>query len=301
MKEDEDGMNAPVTTLHRFDALEERLSETPDRAALYADAGFSTMLADRLDRLLKRPDMILSLDVFDTLLLRDNSAEVSRFVEFGAAMAEVATLAGVPVDADTAFLARYRGTRASYRTTRAVKGCREGSLGEIHRVASRLLVGDDSLTADFIAAELAAEQRRLAINPALATYISEFKARGGRVALVSDMYMHRDQILTLLTGAGVDMAQVDLLISSADTKVSKGSGGIFPLVEEALDATPDQFVHLGDSFRGDVRQPRLRGWAAQFLPLSRADVLARQTDHKTTMADLSSRLGFAPEIAMPKG
>lgn len=186
-----------------------------------------------------------------------------------------------------------------------MNGSREGSLSEIHRVASRLLVGDDSLTADFIDAELAAEQRRLAVNPALATYISDFKARGGRVALVSDMYMHRDQILTLLTKAGVDMAQIDLLISSADTKVTKGSGGIFPpLVEEALGARPDQFVHLGDSFRGgDVRQPRLRGWTAQFLPpLSRADVAARQADHKTTMADVSSRLGFAPpEIAMPKG
>ncbi|WP_421702452.1 HAD family hydrolase [Aliiroseovarius sp.] len=294
-------MNAPVTTFHRFDALEDRLTEAPDRVALYADAGFAAMLTDRLDHLLKRPDMILSLDVFDTLLLRDNSAEVTRFVEFGAAMADVAQGAGVDVDADTAFLARHRGTRASYRTTRAVNGCREGSLSEIHRVASRLLVGDDRLTADFIAAELAAEQRRLTVNPALAAYVAEFKARGGRVALVSDMYMHRAQILTLLTGAGVDMDQVDLLISSADTKVTKGSGGIFPLVEEALGATPDQFVHLGDSFRGDVRQPRLRGWAAQFLPLSRTDVVARQADHKTTMADLSSRLGFAPKIAMPKG
>lgn len=88
-------MNAPVTTLHRFDALEDRLTDAPDRVALYADAGFATMLADRLDQLLKHPpDMILSLDVFDTLLLRDNSAEVTRFVEFGAAMAEAARRPG---------------------------------------------------------------------------------------------------------------------------------------------------------------------------------------------------------------
>ncbi|WP_300514862.1 hypothetical protein [Aliiroseovarius sp.] len=294
-------MTAPVTTLHRFDALEDRLTGAPNRLALYADAGFAAKLTDRLDRLLNRPDMVLSLDVFDTLLLRDNSAEVSRFVEFGAAMAGIARTAGFDVDPDTAFLARHRGTRASYRTTLRVKGCREGSLHEIHRVASRLLVGDDSQAAAFITAELAAEQRRLTLNPALASYVAEFKSRGGRVALVSDMYMHRDQILSLLTGAGVEMDQVDLLISSADTKVSKGSGGIFPLVEEALGAVPEQFVHLGDSFRGDVRQPRLRGWAAQFLPLSRADVEARQADHKKTMAELSSRLGFTPEIAMPKG
>ena len=294
-------MNAPVTTLHRFDAVETRLTDAPDRAALYADAGFAALLADRLDQLLARPGMILSLDVFDTLLLRDNSAEATRFLEFGAAMARVAQGAGIEVSAEEAFLARHRGTRASYRTTRAVNGCREGSLVEIHRVASRLIAGDVRLADGFIAAELATEARRLSINPALSAIMADFKARGGRVALVSDMYMHRAQIRGLLTGAGVDLGLVDLLISSADTKVSKSSGGIFPLVEEALAARPDQFVHLGDSFQGDVRQPRAHGWAAQFLPLSTADVVARRADHHATMGRLQDALGFVPDIAEPKG
>ncbi len=294
-------MTAPVTTFHRFDALEMQLTDAPDRAALYGDAGFATQLADRLDQMLLRPGMILSLDVFDTLLLRDNSAEVTRFMALGAAMAAILRDAGVEVSPDEAFLARYRGTVASYRTTRAVEGCREGSLSEIHRVASRLLFGDDSLAGAFIEAELATEAQRLTLNPALLHYLTDFKARGGRVALVSDMYMHRGQIRDLLAQVGMDLGLVDLLISSADTKVTKASGGIFPLVEKALDAGPGQFLHLGDSFRGDVRMPRQRGWAAQFLPLSRADVAARQADHRTTLSSLSDRLGFAPAIAMPKG
>ncbi len=294
-------MTAPVTTLHRFDALEMQLTDAPDRAALYGDAGFATQLVDRLDQMLPEPGMILSLDVFDTLLLRDNSAEVTRFMAIGAAMAAIVCDAGVEVSPDEAFLARYRGTVASYRTTRAVNGCREGSLREIHRVASRLLFGDDSLAGAFIKAELAAEAQCLTLNPALLHYLTGFKARGGRVALVSDMYMHRGQIRDLLAQVGMDLGLVDLLISSADTKVTKASGGIFPLVEKALDAGPGQFLHLGDSFRGDVRMPRQRGWVAQFLPLSRADVAARQADHMATLSSLSDRLGFAPAIAMPKG
>lgn len=291
-------MNAPVTTLHRFDALETALTDAPDRVALYRDAGFVLQLNERLDQMLDQPGMILSLDVFDTLLLRDNSAEVTRFLEFGA---EMARIIGDGVSADQAFLARHQGTRASYRTTRAVDGCREGSLTEIHRVASRLLVGDDSLAQDFIEAELTVEATHLSLNPALNSFVADFKSRGGRVALVSDMYMHRDQIRQLLAGAGLDLGLVDLLISSADTKVTKGSGGIFARVEEALGAQPNQFLHLGDSFRGDVRQPRAHGWKAQFLPLSAADVAARRADHYATMSGLEARLGFAPDIAVPKG
>ncbi len=289
-------MNAPVTTFHRFDDIEARLTDAPDRAALYRDAGFAARLGDRLDQLLERPGMVLSLDVFDTLLLRDNSSEVTRFCEFGAAMA---ALAGGDVSADQAFLARLLGTQATYRATTAVDGCREGSLSEIHRTASRLLVGGDHLADAFLQAELDAEQPRLSLNPLLVSYVADFKSRGGRVVLVSDMYMHRAQIRQLLDGCGFDMGLVDLLISSADTKVSKGSGGIFPLVEQALGAAPRDFVHLGDSFRGDVRGARMRGWTAQFLPLSRADIAARQADHVATMRALRDRLGFVPTIAMP--
>lgn len=289
-------MNAPVTTFHRFDEIEACVTDAADRAALYRDAGFATRLGDRLDHLLDRPGMILSLDVFDTLLLRDNSSEVTRFCEFGAAMA---ALAGGDVTPDQAFLARLLGTQATYRATTAVDGCREGSLRELHRTASRLLVGADRLADAFIQAELDAELPRLSLNPFLASYVADFKLRGGRVVLVSDMYMHRDHIRQLLTGCGFDMGLVDLLKSSADTKVSKGSGGIFPLVEQALGAAPADFLHLGDSFRGDVRAPRARGWAAQFLPLSKADIAARQADHLATMARLRDRLGFVPTIVMP--
>ena len=287
-------------TLHHFDTLERSLTEAGDRHALWSSQAFADRLTAHLDAVLSSQD-VLSLDVFDTLVLRDNSAEISRFVAIGAemqALAEDRLKRGL--GAQEGFLARWLGTRASYRATEAVQGCREGSLTEIQRTASRLLIGSDALTEPFIEVELAHEATRISPNPVLVAYMHRHRARGGRVLLLTDMYMHAPQVADLLTRVGISGDSYDHLISSADTKVSKASGGIFALAEDAMQAGPDRFLHLGDSFRGDVQRPKQHGWRAQHLPLSLADIAERQADHDKSVAMLTETLGYAPDIARPR-
>lgn len=294
-----------ITTLHRLDPIADALDCSDDRMALYADPAFAEMLEARLAGLLPAGGGVLSLDVFDTLVLRDNSAEITRFVAFGAAMAEAARRAAPEggaraVTAEDAFLARQWGTFASYRATDRVKGAGEGSLTEIHRTASRLLVGDDRLAEAFIEAELDAEALRMRANPFWTRFIPAHRARGGRVLLLSDMYMHAPQIAALLARLGIGEDAYDLLLSSADTKVSKASGGLFALAEDRLSAGPGAFVHLGDSLKGDYQMPRRQGWASVLLPVSAGDLAARQADHLATAAELHRRIGHVPQIAFPK-
>jgi hypothetical protein len=67
------------------------------------------------------------------------------------------------------------------------------------------------------------------------------------------MYMHADQIAELLARSGIRADLYDALYSSADTKVSKASGGIFDRIDEAAHA--HRVVHVGDSLRGDYLNP----------------------------------------------
>ena len=290
-----------VSSYYRFDEIEGQLGMAPNgRAKLFSESSFTKDLATRLDTLLdgKR---ILSLDVFDTLVLRDNSSEITRFFEVGGRMAEIASASSATsVSQIDAFVARQLGTKATYRASRVENGCREGSLTELHQTASRILTGNDGLAEDFVFAELQNESTRIVPNPFLVDYVGRYREAGGKVVLITDMYMHADHVETLLDMLGIASEDYDFLISSADTKVSKSSGGIFPLVEKEMEAQPDQFVHMGDSFRGDVAKPIAAGWQALHLPISEFDILERRHDHLATSAMLSSEHGLEFDIAMPR-
>lgn len=291
---------ATVTSIHRFDDIESQLTNAKTgRRDLFFSTGFASLLAERLDGLLAGAN-ILSMDVFDTFVLRDNSSEITRFYEIGGKMATLASdHAKREIAQVDAFVARHLGTKASYRASAKIRGCREGSLSEIHTTASRLLVRDSILCSAFVEAELDMEASRIDPNPFLVDYATRHRAKGGRVALLTDMYMHADQVACLLQLLGIPDAAYDCLISSADTKVSKASGGIFRNMQEKMQALPSDFVHIGDSFRGDVAQPIQHGWQALHLPLAHFDILERRKDHAKTANMLRNQFGIDIDIAMP--
>ncbi len=318
-------MRNDVTSVNRFDDIQGTLTAAPSRRQLLARKDFANALAHRLDAMLSGKNAVLSLDIFDTLLIRDNSSEITRFFEIGQRMADIVNAAAKTtkttkttkpaaktgrtaksgkraassVGAVDAFLARYFGTKASYRASTPVKGCREGSLSEIHATASRMLTGSAALADAFIEAELAYEATRMKPSRLLLDLVRRHKARKGRAVLLTDMYMHKTQVEALLGKLGLDKALFDLIVSSADTKVSKASGGIFAIVEQALKAEPSDFVHIGDSLRGDFRKPMEHGWQAVHLPIPDAEIVARRKDHLKTASMLASKHGISVNIAMP--
>ena len=281
--------------IERFDAIEGSLHGASSRAALFADRAFRKMLFERLEALMPT-NGILSLDVFDTLLLRDNSSELTRFVEIGARMAACAGNVN-PIDA---FLARHLATKASYRAGKTVNGCREGSLTEIYRTASRIIGRGVEMTENFIEAELDYETSRLSANHLLLDYVRIHCGKGGRTILVSDMYMHADQIKRLISKVGVNMDLFEQIFSSADSKVSKASGGIFDVVEESLSVEAGNFLHLGDSLCGDFQQPLAHGWKALHMPIPRAEIESRLCNHFAMAEKLKQKYNLVVDSAMPQ-
>jgi FMN phosphatase YigB (HAD superfamily) len=288
---------SPGRHLIRFDTIEAELAQTTDRQALLGNRRFRRALFARLDDLLLDDDGkpgLLSLDVFDTLLLRDGSSELRRFGEIGARMAAASGSDVHPVDA---FVARHLGTKASYRAGPRVDGCGEGSLVEIHRTAARILGLPAELAETFIEAEIDTEAGHVHANTLLVSYIRRHQARGGQTVLISDMYMHAPHIAELLARAGIRNDLFDAIYSSADTKVSKASGGIFERVAEA--AGCPIVLHVGDSLRNDFLNPRAFGWRAVLLPIPDALLSERHRDHDACLAELWKRyrLNLEGEIA----
>ncbi len=301
------------TTLYTFGDIERAAYTAPSRMTLFQDTSFKNMLFQRLDGLLSSERSVLSLDIFDTLLLRDNSSELTRFVEIGAAMAATMSnrtsaerklsraprkrFSGNDIDA---FLARQLGTKATYRARDRHRGYGEGSLTEIHTVSSRLLNGNDDYREKFIGAELQYETTRVEPNRLLLEYIDTHISRGGQVILVTDMYMHAKQVEELLALVNIDTKKFHAIFSSADTLISKACGLLFPEIEKRLGLHGLNFLHVGDSARGDFRQPINHGWRALHLPVSEIEIKARKTDHLATATMLRKYFDIEVDIAMPK-
>ena len=301
-------MAETMTTISRFGAFQERVALADSRLALDADPDYRRALFAEFDALLARRDAVLSLDIFDTLLLRDDSSELRRFWEIGHAMAAVVGDHGdgvpVKVDAADAFLLRCLGTQATYRAANRIDGCREGCLSEIHRTAARMIAGAGSrlantLHAAFVAAELDHEARRLHPATAILDYAARHREGGRTVILVTHTYMRESHVRALLARLDIPADAFDLILSSADTKVSKASGGIFALAERALGRGPEAFVHAGDSLDGDYRRPIGHGWRALHLPIALAERRRRRADHIAISDEIRERHGFVPEVALP--
>jgi FMN phosphatase YigB (HAD superfamily) len=277
--------------------LQRRISECRDRVALFDNSDFIQSLQLIFDSALSAADTVLSLDVFDTLLVRDNSSELSRFYEIGAEMSGACGRAGQQVLAIDAFLARQMGTKATYRASRKVMGAREGSLAEIHLTASRLLKLDDSWAEKFVECEIAYEATKITVNPFILKCVESFKARGGIVILLSDMYFHAEHIRMLLSELDLNERFFDHIYSSGDEKISKASGLIFGKIEKDLGRR--DFFHVGDSFRSDYVNPRRAGWGALHLPISASDLTARQASHDNAFDLIKRTHGITADVARP--
>lgn len=213
----------------------------------------------------------MSLDVFDTLLLRNDVPEARRFWEIAG---DCADRLGAG-DQLNHFRARQEAMRLSYRARPAVEGCRDGCINDVLRMQCGSLGLPTSRAAEMREIEISVEAASLAPNMGILQAAAEFRERGGTAILISDMDLDGDAIADIIRRVHNHAEVFDALFSSADCVVCKRSGRIFPFVEEALRLAPSDFVHWGDSLDGDVRRPRAAGWRSHHFPVSDAEVAQR--------------------------
>lgn len=275
----------PKPVVKRPGALQMSLLQCDDRVR-YLDANAQAVAGEIVAEYERRGSRCLSLDVFDTLLLRNDEPEAYRFFRMASdatkhmapelqsavkAPGRAAMIGKVKVTPQscTAFLARETATTMSYRMRPAVRGCREGHIDDILRVQARTLGIEDFAVLKAI--ELDIEATTLAPNPAIAMACKAVRERGGAVIAVSDMYLDGPSIEHLIRRCFRGKLPVDEVISSADRVVSKRSGVLFEDLASERGLQPGEFLHIGDSHLSDVRRPVEKGWRAMHFPISTAE------------------------------
>lgn len=227
------------------------MSEAPHaHNAQDADDARHGVTPDALATLLDSvPDArILSLDCFDTLLWRDTHGPRDIFH----------ALPGVAQQQRLWAEARAR------RAALVAHDRNEVSIAEIH--AALLPNADAAQRARAVAGELALERRHcFAFAPVVALMLSA-RARGMRVAIVSDTYLSAEQLRTLIRDAAGETvaACIDHVFTSSDHGRSK-SEGLFEDVLHATGAPARSVLHIGDNRAADVDAPRRLGIRARHL------------------------------------
>ena len=214
---------------------------------------------------------VLSLDVFDTMLLRGVHSELKRFRETAAI--DAARYPGI--SARTFYEARALAHHLTYHAKNAVQGCREPRAEAIFVCMANILALSGDAAEALAALELRYEEEHLHANPAVCNIVRRARRNGIPVVAVSDMYWSGGQIAELLRKCLPADVAVDRVFCSSDLGVSKASGLLYDRVLKELKCKPERMLHLGDNRDSDCIVPFLRhGIDAVWLP--RSDIYNRR-------------------------
>lgn len=234
---------------------------------------------DQLQRSVQDPQtQVVSVDVFDTLLLRDTIPESARFKAISALQANVLNdLAAVEISPTSLYLLRREAARTVYWTKTRRSGGREASWREIFQLMfdSLGVPVDEKWFALCAAQELRYEQERLRLNWPLSELLKDAQDRGKAVVCMSDMYLSSEQIKHLIdTSAGCEQGLP--IYSSADHGFGKGCGALYRKLAGDYSSEFPQIFHCGDNWYSDFIVPQSLGIRAQFLPRTKTWRMARK-------------------------
>lgn len=210
---------------------------------------------------------LVSVDVFDTLLLRTTKPEIQRFWEMSERFRM--TVDRADLVREDFFIARLEAVRAAYGNVPRTRQSREVMINEIYRLMLAQLEIPTTQSDAFLEEEIAYEVSQLTANRMLAEILKEASLQGVSIIYASDMYLPAAIIDRLLAAAGVDVP-FTAGYSSADISLSKRSGELFDWIIERQRVRPDRCLHLGDHPQGDAARPRERGWQSIHTPRSSA-------------------------------
>lgn len=240
-----------------------------------------------LSSILDRQPLLVSFDVFDTLLLR----RVEQPGDLFEAVGERASAMGLIRPGLTPVLFRLAREEAERRARIRVASAEVG-LAAIHAELRHLL----SETADpamLAALELEVEAEWIFANPLLLTVLQDLSAAGIPVVLLSDMYLSPADLARLLAAAGIGPELYNRLHVSAAEGCSKRDGGLFRLLLASYPGIPPgRIIHIGDDPLGDVAMARAAGLEAiHYVP---GPGLARLGERERSLMGLTTEAPLPP-------
>ncbi|HYC02701.1 MAG TPA: hypothetical protein VED40_05370 [Azospirillaceae bacterium] len=206
----------------------------------------------------------MSLDIFDTLLLRRVDTPADAFDIVGRRAVE-RNIIDEGVTPSLFRLVRQSAEQAARSKAQATRASTEVGLADIYAEAS---LGDPAALARI---ELEVERELVFANPLLLPWLEELARRGMRVVLLSDMYLSHAELTDLLLAAGIHGGLYAALYVSSGHGCSKRDGGLFhKLIADHPDILPDRILHMGDDPIADLAMPAGLGLRAlHYVPVPR--------------------------------
>ncbi|MFD2207935.1 hypothetical protein [Kiloniella antarctica] len=215
---------------------------------------------------------VISIDVFDTLLLRTVRPELLRFKDFSHCQAQLSFF-NEGVKPEDLYIARLKAGKYLYDKARRGMGEFEVTYKAIFEMIFSmedcLKKIDRGVLQSCLKLEL--EQEKKQLSPCL--YLSEFlkrqQSRGREIVYCSDMYLDAKSIGFLLKEILGDDLYGQVIVSS-DWQKTKRHGSLFKEMLIELGIVPGQLFHIGDNLRSDVFVPQSLGINTMYWPRSYA-------------------------------
>lgn len=231
---------------------------------------------------------VISFDLFDTLVIRTvlQPQDVFLVVERELVRRFGTRMRGFAAARRTAELTKARDAWAEHHGA-------EITLPQIYRQLAvewpQLADAQDSVEAMNI--ELSSERTLCKRHERHGHVFEEALRRGKRVIIITDTYLPRELIESILRDAG--FSRWERLFVSNEVGANKSSGSIYPKACEVLGVKPDDILHLGDNPRSDVEQARAAGLGARHLPPVRLQMVRHELAGSSPNSEAMSALDRA--------
>jgi predicted HAD superfamily hydrolase len=208
---------------------------------------------------------VISVDIFDTLLLRSTMPESEKFMLFAKEKADFLgerSSCFERIDDNYLYFLRLYAAQAAYRNKSLNNSAREASLDDIYKIMLNALTQDLQLSSTeaaeikkaFHVIELSIEMDDLVVNDELIAVLKKASAGGKSIIAISDMYLPQEDIDGLLKAHGV-LALFDEVHVSGVYGFGKACGELYNTVLRKHELAASELVHIGDNWHSDYRVP----------------------------------------------
>jgi FMN phosphatase YigB (HAD superfamily) len=219
----------------------------------------------------------ISVDVFDTLLLRKPVSERRRFHKIATIFSSLVPHPYQKPSPELVYEARVEAQRWAYRALDASSHDGEVKIFDIFDRQLQLLGLPKELDSLLIKAELQVEKDVLRPNQPLIRWLKLQRTRNIPVIAISDTTLSAAALRSLIE-AVAEPNVIDRIYTSADLELSKRNGGLFKEVANREHVDVHELIHFGDDRRADLEQGLAAGVRSSHLPRTSIFVLSRKLD-----------------------
>jgi predicted HAD superfamily hydrolase len=232
---------------------------------------------------------VLSFDVFDTLLLRNDKYELERYLEMSQQFHDYLLSQGIErFSLWDVYAARLTAFKTCYRTVKPNCTVREGRLIDVLNLIAKILELDLKVVDRLLEIEINYETANLRTNPAIDSFLKHPKIIDKKIIFVSDMYLSGEQIQLLVKKY---YPKIDLFktYSSADIGLTKSSALLYERIIHDLGINRKAILHFGDNFHADVYQAKKSGLQAIHLPIPEYELEKRAQKKRDFLKSLEEK------------